>query len=122
MRILIDLRPVQRFACATLTVLSLSAAAAPSDGNRLAYLDENDPFYVHVGFPKLTTPQWIGQPGVEAAVILAIDDLRDPKKYETYLRPILERLKRIDGRAPVSIYCNAVDPTQPQFQDALEPS
>jgi len=102
-----------------LAVLSLRLAAAPPDGNRLAYLDENDPFYVHRDFPKLTTPQWIGEPGVEAAVILAIDDLRDPKKYETYLRPILERLKKIDGRAPVSIYCNALDPEQPQFQTWL---
>ncbi|MBI2947363.1 MAG: c-type cytochrome [Verrucomicrobia bacterium] len=120
MRILIDLRLVQRFTCATLTAFSLSAAAAPSDGNRLAYLDETDPFYVHVDFPKLTTPQWIGEPGIEAAVILAIDDLRDPKKYEIYLRPILERLKKIDGHAPVSIYCNALDPEQPQFQSWLK--
>lgn len=97
------------------------AEAAPSvEGNRLTYLNQNDPFYVHLGFPKLTTPQWIGEPGVVAAVILAIDDLREPKKYETVLRPILNRLKQIDGRAPVSIYCNTLDPQQAQFQSWLK--
>src|SRR5262245_7640129 len=81
----------------------LNLPAAPTDGNRLTYLDENDPFYPHVRFPKLTTPQWVGEPGVEAVVILSIDDMRETARYETFLRPILERLKQIDGRAPVSI-------------------
>src|SRR5262245_21928580 len=90
--------------------------AAPADANRLAYLDENDPFYPHVRFPKLTTPQWVGEPGVEAVVILSIDDMRETGRYETFLRPILERLKQIDGRAPVSIMANAVTPTNAQLQ------
>src|SRR5436190_4806562 len=84
---------------------------AESAANRLTYLDENDPFYVGLNFPKLTTPQWVGEPGVEAVVILAIDDMRETPRYETMLRPILERLKRIDGRAPVSIMVNAIAPT-----------
>lgn len=91
-----------------------------SIGNRLTYLDENDPFYVHREFPRLTTPQWVGEPGVEAVVILSIDDMREPQKYETFLRPILERLKQIDGRAPVSIFCNALDPQQAQLQAWLK--
>src|SRR5712672_3011544 len=90
------------------------------DANRLAYLDEADPFHPGVGFPKLTTPQWVGEPGVEAVVILAIDDLRETPKYETTLRPILERLKQIDGRAPVSIFCNTNDAANPQFQAWLK--
>ena len=74
------------------------------DGNRFAYLDEPcDPYYVGRDFPRLTTPQWVGEPGVEAVVTLGIDDMRDPARYEKYLRPILERLKKIDGRAPVSM-------------------
>ena len=101
-------------------IFSLALRSIAADSNRLTYLDENDPFYVHLNFPKLTTPQWVGEPGVEAVVILAIDDLRDPKKYETVLRPILERLKQIDGRAPVSIFCNALDSQQPQFQAWLK--
>jgi len=93
--------------------------SAPSPGNRLAHLDGNDLFYPHRDFARLTTPQWIGEPDVEAVVILAIDDLRETGKYETFLRPILERLKRIDGRAPVSIMVNAQSPTNAQFQSWL---
>ena len=80
------------------------------DGNRLAYLDGPlDPYYPHRDFPKLITPQWVGEDGVECVVTLAIDDMRDSAKYEAYLRPILDRLKQIDGRAPVSIMsCRAI--------------
>ncbi len=91
-----------------------------NDGNRLTYLDQPELLYVDESFPKLTTPQWVGEPEVEAVVILAIDDLRNnTPKYEAYLRPILERLKEIDGRAPVSIMTNQVDPMSPQVQDWL---
>src|SRR5207302_10831242 len=90
------------------------------NGNRLAYLDEVDPYYPHKSFPKLITPQWVGEPGVEAVVILAIDDMRDPKKYEAFLRPLLRRLQQIDGRAPVSIMTNQVDPKDPQLQTWLK--
>jgi putative membrane-bound dehydrogenase-like protein len=89
------------------------------DGNRLTYLDENDPYYVSRTFPKLITPQWIGEEGVEAVVVLAIDDMREPEKYEGFLRPILERLKKIDGRAPVSIMTNQVNPRHPLLQQWL---
>src|SRR5881394_3930999 len=77
-----------------------SASTTMTNGNRLAYLDESDPFYPGLRFPKLTTPQWIGEDGVDAVVILAIDDMRETPKYETFIRPILDRLKKIDGRAP----------------------
>ena len=102
------------------SVVIASLPAAPTDGNRLTYLDSDDPFYPNAKFPRLTTPQWIGEPGVEAVVILAIDDMRETPKYETFLRPILERLKRIDGRAPVSIMVNAVTPTNAQLQAWLK--
>ena len=88
---------------------------ANSNGNRLAYLDRPDPYYVSRDFPRLTTPQWVGEPGVEAVVILAIDDLREPARYEQFLRPILNRLKQIDGRAPVSIMTCNVKPDDPQL-------
>lgn len=108
-----------------LTILSLIActahlAAQQTDGNRLAYLDEVDPYYPHRNFPKLMTPQWVGDKDVECVVVLAIDDMRDTKKYETYLRPILRRLKEIDGRAPVSIMTCSVDPKDPQLQAWLK--
>jgi putative membrane-bound dehydrogenase-like protein len=96
------------------------ATSLAGDGNRLTYLDGNDPFYVGRDFPKLTTPQWVGEAGVEAVVVLAIDDMRDPQKYEAYLRPILERLKQIDGRAPVSIMTCQIDPREPHLQQWLK--
>ncbi|HYV26309.1 MAG TPA: FG-GAP-like repeat-containing protein, partial [Candidatus Eisenbacteria bacterium] len=86
----------------------------------MTYLDESDPFYVHRDFPKLTTPQWIGEPGVDAIVILAIDDMREIPKWENYLRPILTRLKQIDGRAPVSIMTVNIDPQLPHLQTWLK--
>lgn len=91
-------------------------AVFAGDANRLAYLDENNPYYPNLHFPKLTTPMWVGEDGVDAVVILAIDDMRDPQKYEAYLRPILNRLKKIDGRAPVSIMTCQIDPKDPQLQ------
>ncbi|MCI0460149.1 MAG: FG-GAP-like repeat-containing protein [Gemmataceae bacterium] len=106
----------------TVSVLLLlpSTAAAQSPGNRLAYLDEVDPYYPSRTFPRLITPQWVGEKGVEAVVILGIDDMRDPKRYEVFLRPILRRLKQIDGRAPVSIMTNQIDPRDPQLQTWLK--
>ena len=82
--------------CAAVLSASLAAAADPEPvahrktqsapaaatahvigrGNRLAYLDECDPYYVSRSFPKLITPQWVGEPEVEAVVVLAIDDDR----------------------------------------------
>lgn len=95
----------------------LFTSSVMADGKRLGYLhDFCDPYYVGLDYPKLITPQWVGEEGVEAVVVLAIDDMRDPAKYEAYLRPILERLKQIDGRAPVSIMTNSVDPKDPQVQ------
>ena len=86
----------------------------------LSYLHENNPWYPHTNFPKLTTPQWVGEEGVDAVVVLAIDDMRDTAKYEEYLRPILQRLKQIDGRAPVSIMTCNVKPDDPQLQTWLD--
>ena len=86
-----------------------------AQGNRLAHLAENNPYHVGLESPKLITPQWVGEKGVEAVVILAIDDMRDPARYEAFLRPVLQRLKKIDGRAPVSIMTNSVRPDDPQL-------
>ena len=97
-----------------------SCAGVSADGNSLQYLSENNPWYPHTGFPKLTTPQWVGEEGVDAVVVLAIDDMRDTAKYEAYLRPILQRLKMIDGRAPVSIMTCNVKPDDQQVQTWLD--
>lgn len=84
------------------------------------HLHTSNPYYPDVNFPALTTPDWIGEDGVDAVVVLAIDDMRDPQKYEAYLRPILQRLKQIDGRAPVSIMTNQVKADDPQLQSWLD--
>ena len=100
-------------------VVNSRLPAADGD-NPYAYLDEySSPYYPHTHFPKLTTPQWVGEPDIEAVIVLGIDDMRDTAKYEMYLRPILDRLKQIDGRAPVSIMTCQVDPSDPQLQSWL---
>ena len=101
-------------------LLATTLAATAADANRLAYLDDDTPFWPSAKSPKFVTPQWIGEEGVDAAVILSIDDLRaDVEKWERYVRPVLERLKHIDGRAPFSIFCCKFDPAHPQFQTWL---
>ncbi|MDA1052785.1 MAG: HEAT repeat domain-containing protein, partial [Planctomycetota bacterium] len=115
MRVLLLLAIVLALSNSNFPVMAADPTAA--DGNRLTYLAEFcDPYYVGRDFPKLTTPQWVGEEDVEAVVVLAIDDMRDTAKYEAYFRPILERLKQIDGRAPVSIMTCNVDPADPQLQ------
>lgn len=83
-------------------------------------LDNSNPWYPDKDFPKLVTPQWVGEEGVECVVVLAIDDMRETAKYEQYLRPILNRLKQIDGRAPVSIMTCDATPEDAQLQSWLE--
>ena len=101
-------------------LLAASAMLHAADGNRLTYLDAAcDPYYPTHKTPKLVTPQWVGDPGVELVVLLAIDDMSSHEKYENYLRPVLERLKTIDGRAPVSIMSNRPDPQEPHLQKWL---
>lgn len=101
-------------------LIAMPGLAWSADGNRLVYLDENDPYYVSQKFPRLITPQWVGEEGVEAVVILAIDDMRGHEKWETFLRPILRRLQQIDGRAPVSIMTNQIDLNDPHLQTWLK--
>ncbi|MBX3414342.1 MAG: c-type cytochrome [Pirellulales bacterium] len=96
-----------------------AVASEPGAGERLAYLEGVDPYYPGRDFARLVTPQWIGEPGVEAVAVLAIDDMRGHEKWEHYLRPILERLKQIDGRAPVSIMTNQIDPADQHLQKWL---
>ena len=72
--------------------------AQTDQANRLTYLDDFvNPYYPHLDFPQLITPQWVGEEGVEAVVILSIDDMRDTGRYENYLRPILDRLPGDDN-------------------------
>ncbi len=100
-------------------VVAASSVCCGQDArsNRLAYLDEDcSAYHPGIDFPKLSTPQWVGDEGVDAVVVLSIDDMRDPLAYENFLRPILDRLKLIDGRAPVSIMTCSVSAEDPQLQ------
>lgn len=114
-------RLVRTFLLGLLVFSTAAADAAPSPANRLTYLDEfSDPFHPSHTFPKLTTPQWVGEDGVEVVVTYGIDDMSGHANYERYLRPMLERLKRIDGRAPVSIFSNSPKPDEPHLQQWLK--
>ena len=84
------------FVASVILLLTMVCPTLAADGNRLAYLDGPlDPYYPHRDFPKLITPQWVGEEGVECVVTLAIDDMRESAKYEAFLRPILDRLKKM---------------------------
>ena len=107
----------------SLTILGISALLSTfvhGNGNRLAHLDEpNNPwqFDGKRNSAKLVTPQWIGEEGVEAVIVLAIDDMSgDGQPFRAVLTPIIERLKQIDGRGPVSITCNRPDPLHANMQ------
>lgn len=89
-------------------------------GNRLNYLNGPvDPYYVNLQSPKLITPQWVAEPGVEAVIVLAIDDLGKPDVYEQFLRPILNRLKSAHAGAGMSIMTSSADPASPQVAQWL---
>ncbi len=87
------------FSLLAMALLAIPASAADV-GNRLTYLDEFcDPYYVGLSCAKFVTPQWIGEDGVELAIVLAIDDLGDPAVYEKFLRPVFELPARRNGAA-----------------------
>ena len=98
-------------------VISLLPAQG-ADGNRLVHLDEpNNPWQFNRQSAKLITPQWIGEDGVDGVAVLAIDDMSgDGQHFRNYLTPIIERLKLIDKRGPVSITCNRPQPEHPNMQ------
>ncbi|QEH36969.1 hypothetical protein OJF2_55540 [Aquisphaera giovannonii] len=94
--------------------------SAPAEIDRLDYLRHVDPYAPGRHFPRLTTPQWVGEPGVEAVIILGIDDMREPGAYEAFLRPVLDRLKQAEGRSPMSIMTCQVPPGDPRLRRWLE--
>jgi len=88
-----------------------------SDTNQLLYLETTLVYYPNTRFPKLTTPMWIGEPEVETAIILSFDDMRYVKSYDRSIRPVLVRLKEIEGgRSPLSVMANRAHPKQPILQ------
>ncbi|MGB0742382.1 MAG: polysaccharide deacetylase family protein [Planctomycetaceae bacterium] len=101
-------------ACGDEKAVDTTADAVP-----FADTDPASPWYPHRDFPHLKTSEWTGDAETKAVIVLAIDDMRDSAKYEQYLRPILNRLKQIDGRAPLSIMTNQILPADSQLQSWL---
>jgi hypothetical protein len=67
----------------TLAVCFLGGGVASiGAADKLTHTDPANPFWPDATSAKLLTPEWIGEDGVEAAVVLAIDDMRDPAIYE----------------------------------------
>lgn len=122
---MLTLRDLIERGCLVFTILLTIGLCLPATGveaqekKNWILPDARDVWSPRRDSPKLITPQWIGEADVECVVTLAIDDMREPAKYEAYLRPILQRLKQIDGRAPVSIMTCAVKPDDPQLQSWL---
>ncbi len=94
---------------------NVAVLATSGIGNRLAYLERTDPYYPDESFPRLITPQWIGEEGVEAVFVLAADDLlmNNAPSFEALLRPVIERLQQLQGRSAVSIMANRVASDDP---------
>ncbi len=116
--------------CLMACLISRTLAAAELPGSRFAYLDERDPYYPHAGFPRLTTPMWIGEEGVDAVILLSIDDMGgppfrprydvSPEAFARFLTPLVERLKQIDGRAPIAIMTCQTERANPVLQQFLK--
>ena len=86
-----------------------------------AYRDRfTNPYWPSIASPKLTTPQWVGEAGIDAVAVLSIDDMREIEPYQSFIEPILQRLETIDGRAPLTIFTNRIDPAEPQLQRWLD--
>jgi len=101
-----------------LVFLPLILPAAPDDLRR--FDEAPNPYWPGPDAARLATVQWIGEKDVTAAAVLSIDDLgNNVDRYEAFLRPILDRLKKIDGRAPLSIFTTRVDPNHPHLQTWL---
>ena len=85
-------------------------------GNRLTYLDEFRPLPRRAGLPQADDPP-VGRRGRGRGGRHAGDRRHDGQRRRSmrpFLRPILDRLKAIDGRAPVSIMTCKRRPRRPR--------
>lgn len=113
-------------------LLSARLSAGDRVGSRFTHLDGRDSYDSGLAKAKLTTPMWVGGEGVEAVVQLSIEDMgwtnppsrmmshaKSPRLHHPFLRPAIERLRRIDQRAPISIYTLQAQADGPWFQRLL---
>ncbi len=103
-----------RLAVYAVTLLFVCPLLASPRGNRLTYLHREDPYYPGGQTARLVTPQWVGEEGVKTVIVPAIDDLlNNPAYQDQLLRPMIERLQRIDGRAPITHFAVRIEPDDP---------
>lgn len=103
-----------------LVLLCAPTSAEPRDPDRLHHQGAiAEPFAPDRQRARLTTPQWIGRPGVEAAIVVSIDDLDASEPHARFLAPILEQLETTTGRGAVSLLANRPDPTDPGLPPLL---
>jgi putative membrane-bound dehydrogenase-like protein len=105
------IRGVFHFVAVLIGVAGAAWATPP-----LESLAQSQPYAPDHTWPALTAAQWTGDPTIDAVVILSIDDMREPAKYEAFLRPILDRLAAAGAPGALSIFTNTVDPADPQLQ------
>ena len=119
---------VRTLGCALLSLLLLPGplSADSAGGSRFDYLEESGPFYPNGDFPRLITPQWIGEPGVDAVIHLTVDGISQVKSLPDhaltpaacldFLEPAIRYLTAIDGRAPITLYALRVHPRDPTLK------
>lgn len=91
------------------------------DGNQLLYLEIPLVYHPDSRFPKLTTPMWIGEAGIEAVIILSIDDLRNVDEFSGFLNTVFKGLdERKLPSIPMSLMSNHADPQHPLLQEWLK--
>ena len=77
---------------------TVPVSAKSRDGNRLTYLDENDP--LRSGHSQLITPQWVGE-GSNASSFWRSTTCASRRSMRPSCGPS-ESPEQIDGRAPVA--------------------
>ncbi len=111
---------MSRFALSPFRALLVTLTAQAAERPRFTERDEMNPYYPNRTTPRLITPQWVGEEGVECVIVLAIDDMRDHEKYETFSAADSQSVEKIDGRAPVSIMTCQIDPKNEHLQKWLK--
>ncbi|MFV2068943.1 MAG: hypothetical protein ACC645_18410, partial [Pirellulales bacterium] len=64
-------------------------AAADRNGSGFTYLDQQDPYYPHAEFPRLTTPMWVGEEGVDAVILLTVAEDNPPTQAPDVGEPLI---------------------------------
>jgi hypothetical protein len=102
-----------------LALVCWANAVWAADANRLVELDGETSSTGRTVRPRLTTPQWVGEEGVDCVVLLGLEAEGTLAEWQPVVRPVVERLKQIEGRAPLSLFARDVDPGEPPLRTWL---